>query len=284
MNETFEVLQSQIMNSSSALDILTGAYVLEFDIDVDKESVRAHASDLRNLLRRHVAFQPDVYTEEGYSFSFQFSQLQGILERKGWVIYGALTLRKSAHLAYLGDTPTAVFSLVRRQRMPRSATIMYTQPMTSREQFIADKDPEHFVFWDDISATDLDAYKAALAVAHDERGIHALLKSRPVLLVQSFTAGHGRWVYGSKWLGKDHEVDFMIATKNSIGYEWTMIELEPTITKPFQPKGKPTARPNEAIDQIKTWRTWIQSNIDYARREGGSEGSVFQILHPVVIR
>jgi hypothetical protein len=57
-----------------------------------------------------------------------------------------------------------------------------------------------FVWWDDITAEDIDAYRTVLETARDERPLQKYLALHPILLIQHLGGGHGRWVIPQKQL------------------------------------------------------------------------------------
>jgi hypothetical protein len=86
--------------------------------------------------------------------------------------------------------------------------------------------------------------------------------------------GHRRWAIPQERLGEKHITDFVLGEFNSLGYHWYPVELESPLARLFTRAGDPTKALTHAIRQIQDWRSWLNQNLDYARRprdEGGLE-------------
>jgi hypothetical protein len=59
---------------------------------------------------------------------------------------------------------------------------------------VGDELADAYMPWDDISAEEIDAYRAVLETANGENPLQKHLALRPILLVQRLGGGHGRWV------------------------------------------------------------------------------------------
>jgi Domain of unknown function (DUF4263)/Leucine rich repeat variant len=66
--------------------------------------------------------------------------------------------------------------------------------------------------------------------------------------------------------GNEFVSDFVLFTGSSLGYEITLVEIEPPTAKAFTKKGKYARRLNDAIGQINDWFVWISQNEDYFLR------------------
>jgi hypothetical protein len=127
-------------------------------------------------------------------------------------------------------------------------------------------------FWDNITAEDVDAIRAALAHAKEERPLQSLFEQRPHLLAQQLGGGHGRWVIPRPRLGGEHIPDFFIAEASSLGMQWVAVELESPTARMFTTSGNPSAVLTHAIRQIQDWRSWLTKNVDYATRSRADSG------------
>src|SRR6185437_1062162 len=92
-----------------------------------------------------------------------------------------------------------------------------------------------FVWWDDISETDVATYRKVLDGARDERPLQRHLASEPILLIQHLRGGHGRWVLSQKRLGSEYVPDFVIGERSSGGFEWQFAELQSPLARLFVP-------------------------------------------------
>lgn len=130
------------------------------------------------------------------------------------------------------------------------------------------------MWWDDVTTADVEAFRAALENANDERPLQAYLAGNPKLLVQHLGGGHGRWVISQKRLGAEYVPDFLIGEKSSVGHEWRAVELQSPTAQLFN-RRKPcrqSAHLDEGIKQILEWRRWLAANRDYARRPTDEQG------------
>lgn len=132
--------------------------------------------------------------------------------------------------------------------------------------------PEHFVWWDSIGGEDVDALQAALDSATRESDMQTYLEAHPHMLIQHLGGGHGRWVIPQKRLGAEFVPDFVIGQRDSMGFEWQIVELESPIARLFTKKGDPTQALTHAIRQITDWRTWLTPNQGYAARPREKSG------------
>jgi hypothetical protein len=73
-------------------------------------------------------------------------------------------------------------------------------------------------------------------------------------------------------LGSEFIPDFLLCTENSTGAQWRMVELESPTASPLTRAGMASQKLNQAITQIKDWRTWLRQNIAYAQNQLGFHG------------
>lgn len=164
--------------------------------------------------------------------------------------------------------------------VPRKVLNLYEKQLTHSvdlQQHLKDKIRDiplkkHFILWDDIDPETITKFTTLLAQDPSEHEVHHFLKENPLLMIQHLSGGHGRWVIPAMSLGKEYEVDFVIGEKNSLGYHWTVVELESPRHSLFTKKGDPKSILNHAIRQITDWRSWFEANISYARRSEHEHG------------
>jgi hypothetical protein len=125
------------------------------------------------------------------------------------------------------------------------------------------------------------ALRNCVQTATTERAVQLVLEEHPVLLARALGGGHGRWVIPQKALGAEHVPDFIIGAKSSLGYEWTIVELESPTRRMFNKNGDPTQALNHAIRQIADWRSWLSVNLDYARRSRDANGLGLYDIDPL---
>jgi hypothetical protein len=64
---------------------------------------------------------------------------------------------------------------------------------------VGDELADAYVPWDDISAEEIDAYRAVLETANGENPLQKHLALRPILLVHHLGGGHGGSCQKSGW-------------------------------------------------------------------------------------
>jgi hypothetical protein len=84
--------------------------------------------------------------------------------------------------------------------------------------------------------------------------------------------GHGRWAIPQFRFGSEHVADFVVGRKDSMGYHWTLVELEGCNEPLFTGAGETAKMLRHAIKQIQDWRIWLESNLPYAQRERADRG------------
>lgn len=88
-----------------------------------------------------------------------------------------------------------------------------------------------------------------------EKDYHAFLMAHPGI----FLTGPRSYLVVSKLkLGSFYETDFVIVNEGfSEGTQYNLIEIETPHTKLFDSSGKPTAKLNSALQQIRDWRRFL---------------------------
>jgi hypothetical protein len=95
------------------------------------------------------------------------------------------------------------------------------------------------------------------------------LASFPVLLTPLAPAGGTIWCLDRPRLGSEFVPDFLLATITSVGFRWTLIELESPPERPLTRAGLPANKLADALRQVRDRRTWLTDNVAYARAELG---------------
>src|SRR2546426_2983381 len=73
-------------------------------------------------------------------------------------------------------------------------------------------------------------------------------------------------------LGTDFSTDFVVPHDHaSVGWSYTLIELESPHSSPFTRSGHPSARLVQALQQVVNWRSWIAQHTDTSRILLGDE-------------
>ena len=128
------------------------------------------------------------------------------------------------------------------------------------------------MIWDRVTTEDCDALRALLETNPNEQPMHEFLENNPKFLVQVLSGGHGRFQRSKPRFGSDFIPDFLVAEGSSIGIEWHLVEIESPRCKVERADGNPTQAVHHAIGQVRDWREWLTSHLDYARRPMDQHG------------
>jgi len=91
-----------------------------------------------------------------------------------------------------------------------------------------------------------------------EQDYHSFLQSNPAIFL---TVIESYIVISKLKLGNEFETDFVVVKEGySEGTNYDIIEIESPHTTLFDSKGKPSAKFNAAIQQIRDWRRWLIEN------------------------
>lgn len=115
----------------------------------------------------------------------------------------------------------------------------------------------------------VDDFERVLGDARDERPLQTFLAEFPVALAPLAAPGGTLWCIDRPRLGSEFVPDFLLASITSVGFRWTMVELESPNQKPLTNAGLPAKKLADALRQIRDWRTWLTDNVAYARDELG---------------
>jgi hypothetical protein len=152
----------------------------------------------------------------------------------------------------------------------------------SRENILRN-DPlrEFSVDWlERIDVSLLVTFRVCIDGAGDERPIQQFLTEHPILLACVLHGGHGRWIIPQARLGAEFVPDFVLGEGDSDGVHWTLVELESPAAKLFTKKGPPSMQLNQAMYQVRTWRSWLEANRDYATRSPTGKGLGLTDINP----
>jgi hypothetical protein len=116
------------------------------------------------------------------------------------------------------------------------------------------------------SAQTVDDFERALGDAADERPLQTYLASFPVLLAPLAQPGRKVWCLDRPRLGSEFIPDFLLASITSVGFRWTMIELESPTERALTRAGLPAKKLAEALKQVRDWRTWLTDNVSLRTR------------------
>jgi len=115
----------------------------------------------------------------------------------------------------------------------------------------------------------VDDFERVLGDSRDERSLQSFLAAFPVVLGPLAPPGGALWCLDRPRLGSEFVPDFLLASATSVGFRWTMVELESPTERALTRAGLPARKLAEALKQVRDWRTWITDNVAYARSELG---------------
>ncbi len=129
--------------------------------------------------------------------------------------------------------------------------------------------PEYYVGSAMPSADDLAILTSIIHDARSEQPLQEFLASKPSSLRCLVPPAPDVWVFDRRKFGSEFIPDFLLAFRNSAGMNWRLVELESPTAQALTGRGRPAAKLNEALAQIRDWRIWLRKNISYAHAELG---------------
>jgi hypothetical protein len=129
--------------------------------------------------------------------------------------------------------------------------------------------PEQFVDWYTRRDTKVaDELATVLNEAKDERPLQEFYTKHPYMLALAFSV-HCCWMFPKPRLGGGKWVpDFLLCDKNSLGYQWTLIELESPRMEATNKDESVSADCNHALQQIRDYRRWLRDNALFEEKQG----------------
>jgi hypothetical protein len=143
--------------------------------------------------------------------------------------------------------------------------------------------PAAYIDTTEPSALQLAGLEATLAAAKDEGPLQTFLASSTAILRTLLPSAADAWCFDRPALGSEFIPDFLLCHRNSLGYNWTLVELESPSKPALTQGGRPSAKLTEALAQIRDWRHWLRENIAYARSTLGFKGIHAEIPAHVLI-
>lgn len=132
--------------------------------------------------------------------------------------------------------------------------------------------PDKYVFLQEPSTANVDDFEVVLDGARDEKPLQEFIAAHPSFLRLQLPSAQDVWCWDRPRLGAELIPDFLLCRRDSTGFRWTMVELESPAKPALNQSGRPSAKLNEAIGQIRDWRSWLRDNIAYARSQLGFMG------------
>jgi hypothetical protein len=134
---------------------------------------------------------------------------------------------------------------------------------------IAGRDP---VRWNALRPLLVSEFECVLETATDESSLQRFFERSPEALLTGVVKPHTGWVIprpsfpkpaGGSWVP-----DFMICEWTSTGSDWYVVELESPKVSPVTKKGDLRQACNHAVDQINSYRAYVEEHGHFLRGAG----------------
>lgn len=112
-------------------------------------------------------------------------------------------------------------------------------------------------------------FETLLGEAKDERPLQEYLARVPNVWRQLLPSPTDAWCFDRPPFGSEFVPDFLLCYRNSLGFNWILVELESPAKPPLTRAGRVAAKLNEAFGQLSDWRIWLRRNIAYAQNQLG---------------
>lgn len=116
-----------------------------------------------------------------------------------------------------------------------------------------------------------------------EEPFQQLLTRHPELLATTVVGGAFTFVIPKPGLGGKYVPDFLVLGINSVGPQWTAVEIEGARHPIHTKKMRLTYQARHAMDQIEDWREWLTMHASYAQIEAGFHGLTSHVPGLVII-
>jgi hypothetical protein len=139
----------------------------------------------------------------------------------------------------------------------------------SKDPKIREPWPDAFVEWTKPrDPKKMDEFGAILNEAKDEKPLQKFYAEHPYLLALAF-GPHCCWVFPHPRLGGGTYIpDFLYCDLNSLGYQWTLIELESPTMEATNKDGSVSKDCHHAVEQILDYRRWLRDNALFEEKQG----------------
>lgn len=104
------------------------------------------------------------------------------------------------------------------------------------------------------------------------------LTRHPYILSEQF--GHCHHVFPKVDLGGRYEADYFCLDIPSTGKEWFGIEIENPMLQVVTKAGHKSAKLENALQQVRDWRTWVRENLSTARGAPQNGGIGLEDINP----
>jgi hypothetical protein len=113
-------------------------------------------------------------------------------------------------------------------------------------------------------------FEDAISGAEREEDMQAFFTQNPFILSEQLP--HGTHVVPKFRFSGEYVSDFLISEITSGGTFWILVELEPVNAPLVTKGGQLSQRVREGVQQVRDWRSWLESNRDAASRSVSQHG------------
>jgi hypothetical protein len=127
------------------------------------------------------------------------------------------------------------------------------------------------VAWNEYRTDLADRLQALLDHAEDERPVQEFLEAQPfVLPLALFGPLHpNAWCFPRPRLGGGTFIpDFMACDRDSLGFQWKLVELESPTARPTNKDSSISRDCHHAVEQIRDYRRWLRDHAEFERGQG----------------
>jgi len=155
-------------------------------------------------------------------------------------------------------------------RRPKElASLKHADPWAAPPGRMTQLWPDRFVWWDPFKDREpIGGVRKILNQARDERPLQRFLGKHPHVFALAFGA-RWCWLFAKPRLGGGTYIpDFLFCDRNSLGYAWTIIELESPRIRATTRDESVSHRCHHAVEQILDYRRWLRDNLLFEEKQG----------------
>lgn len=154
-------------------------------------------------------------------------------------------------------------------RPERSVSLKCPDLKDSPPDFLWERWPAEFVRWyDELDSSAFPGFQRVLDEAKDERPLQEFLTKYRLLLALALPVSQCCIFPKPRLGGGTYIPDFLVCEQNSLGYGWTLIELESPKIKATNKDKSVSSGCHCAVQQILDYRRWLHDNALFESKQG----------------